>query len=58
LKTKIEKLSQLKVPMLVIANDELFAGKLKRIHNVVLMKKGKIPYKDVMRKLKEMLRSC
>ena len=58
LRAKMEKLSQLKVPMLVIANDELFAGKLKRIHNVVLMKKGKIPYKDVMRKLKEMLRSC
>jgi len=56
LKTKMEKLSQLKVPMLVIANDELFAGKLKRIHNVVLMKKGKVPYKDIIRKLKKMLR--
>jgi len=56
LRAKMEKLSQLRVPLLLIAQDELFAGKLKRIHNVVLMKKGKIPYKEVMRKLKVMLR--
>ncbi|WP_461864922.1 DUF790 family protein [Thermococcus sp.] len=57
LKTKIEKLSKLRVPMLIIANDELLAGRLKGIHGVVLMRKGKIPYKDVIRKLKEMLAS-
>lgn len=56
LRSKLEKLSRIKVPMLIIANDELFAGKLRRIHGVVLMKKGKIPYKEVIKKLKEMLR--
>lgn len=55
LKSKLEKLSKLEVPMLIIANDELFAGKVGRIHGVVLMRKGKIPYKEVIKKLKEML---
>ncbi|ALM73998.1 DUF790 family protein [Thermococcus barophilus] len=57
LKSKLEKISKLNLPMLVIVNDELLAGKLKRIQgkNVVLMRKGKIPYKEVMAKLKEML---
>jgi len=57
LKSKLEKISKLNVPMLIIVNDELLAGKLKRIQgkNVVLMRKGKIPYKEVIAKLKEML---
>nr|CCE71043.1 TPA: hypothetical protein PAB1046 [Pyrococcus abyssi GE5] len=45
------------IPLLLIVNDELFAEKAMRIKgkDVILMKKGKIPYKQVIMKLKEML---
>ncbi|NPA48137.1 MAG: DUF790 family protein [Thermococci archaeon] len=56
LRSKLEKLSALNVPLLVVASDELLAGRLKRVNdNVVLMRRGKIPYKEVVLKLKRLL---
>ncbi|BAA29535.1 DUF790 family protein [Pyrococcus horikoshii] len=59
LKRKLEKISKAKIQMLLIVNDELFAEKASRFSGkeVLLMKKGKIPYKDVIMKIKEMLKS-
>ncbi len=57
LKRKLEKLSALDVPLLVVANDELLAGRLRRKlgNSVILMRRGKIPYKEVVVRLKQML---
>ncbi|CAB50489.1 DUF790 family protein [Pyrococcus abyssi] len=57
LRRKLEKVTKLNIPLLLIVNDELFAEKAMRIKgkDVILMKKGKIPYKQVIMKLKEML---
>ncbi len=57
LRNKVEKLEKVNVPVLIIANDELMAGRIRRVHkNVILMKRGKIPYKEVVRKLKGILK--
>ncbi|MFA4646649.1 DUF790 family protein [Pyrococcus kukulkanii] len=58
IRRKLEKLKALDEPLIIIANDELLAEKLSKIgKEVILMRKGKIPYKEVIMRIKEYLKS-
>ncbi|ASJ17434.1 translation initiation factor IF-2 [Thermococcus chitonophagus] len=58
IRRKLKKLKELDEPLIIIANDELLAEKLSKVgKEVILMKKGKIPYKEVIMKIKEYLKS-
>ncbi len=52
---KLEKIAEANIPLILIVRDDLALNKPKGVLDVVVIRKGKIPYKDVLRKLKQYL---
>jgi len=59
LERKLKKITELKIPIILIIREDLGVDKLKiegkSNLNIVIMKKGKIPYGEVLRKIKLIL---
>ncbi len=55
IKRKLEKIREANVPLILIVREDLALDKPKGVLDVVGIKKGKIPYRDVVRRIKEYL---
>jgi len=54
IKRKLEKIKAANIPLLLIAREDLALDKLKNV-DVVVIKKNKIPYAEVLRKIRELI---
>lgn len=52
---KLEKIAEANIPLILIVRDDLALNKPKGVLDVVVIRKGKIPYREVLRKLKQYL---
>jgi predicted nuclease of restriction endonuclease-like RecB superfamily len=55
IKKKLEKIKSAKIPILLIVREDLALDKPKNVFDVVVIKKNRIPYGDVLRKVKALL---
>lgn len=54
LKKKLEKIRSAGIPLILIVKEELALDKPKNIRDIIVIRKNKIPYGDVLRALKEL----
>jgi len=54
-KRKLEKIREANVPLILIVREDLALDRPKGVLDVIRIKKGKIPYRDVVRRIKEYL---
>lgn len=54
-KKKLEKIAEANIPLILIVRDDLALGKPKGILDVITIKKNRIPYRDVLKKVKGFL---
>ena len=55
IRRKLEKIRKADIPLLLIVREELALGRPKGVLDVVTMKGNRIPYRDVVKKIKEIL---
>ncbi len=53
IRRKLEKISNAGIPLILIAREELALERPKGVLDVIVIKKNRIPYRDVLRRIKE-----
>ncbi len=54
---KLEKIKRANVPLILVVREDLALEKPKGVLDVVIMRRGKIPYRDILQKIKRYLGS-
>ena len=55
IKKKLEKIKSANIPIILIVKEEFALDKPKGVSDVILIKKNKIPYGEVLRKVKMLI---